>query len=75
MARAEDCERLVADAVAAYSGVDILVNNAGTAQVGAFESVTYETWQADLDLKLFAAVRYCRLVISLDTCSRRRPDR
>ena len=61
--RAADCERLVAEAVSAFGGVDILVNNAGTAQVGAFESVTDETWQADLDLKLFAAVRLCRLAI------------
>jgi NAD(P)-dependent dehydrogenase (short-subunit alcohol dehydrogenase family) len=30
----EDCERLVAEAVAAYGGVDVLVNNAGTAQSG-----------------------------------------
>ncbi|MEI7445206.1 MAG: SDR family oxidoreductase [Burkholderiales bacterium] len=63
VAAAADCERLVAETVAAFGGVDILVNNAGTAQVGAFESVTDETWQADLDLKLFAAIRLCRRVI------------
>ncbi len=60
VAHAADCERIVAEAVRAFGGVDILVNNAGTAQVGAFESVTDETWQADLDLKLFAAIRLIR---------------
>jgi NAD(P)-dependent dehydrogenase (short-subunit alcohol dehydrogenase family) len=57
---AADCERLVGEAVGAFGGVDILVNNAGTARVGAFESVADETWQADLDLKLFAAIRLIR---------------
>jgi 3-oxoacyl-[acyl-carrier protein] reductase len=57
---AADCERLVEEAVGAFGGVDILVNNAGTARVGAFESVTDEAWQADLDLKLFAAIRLIR---------------
>lgn len=41
--------------------VDILVNNAGTSQTGAFASITDEVWQADLDLKLFAAIRLARL--------------
>lgn len=63
VARSEDCERLVAETVSAFGGLDILVNNAGTSQVGAFESVTDATWQADLDLKLFAAIRLCRLAI------------
>ncbi len=43
--------------------VDILVNNAGTSQRGAFLNVSDELWQNDLDLKLFAAVRLCRLAI------------
>ena len=44
-----------------FSSVDILVNNAGQAQTGAFDEVTDEVWQADLDLKLFAAIRLARL--------------
>ena len=42
--------------------VDILVNNAGTARTMAFENITDEAWQEDLDLKLFAAIRFSRLV-------------
>ena len=46
----------------ALGRVDILVNNAGTSQTGAFTTITDEVWQADLDLKLFAAIRLARLV-------------
>jgi len=59
----EDCKRLVAEALKAFGRIDILVNNAGTSSTGEFESVTDETWQADLDLKLFAAIRLTRLAI------------
>ena len=41
--------------------VDILVNNAGKSEAHSFESVTDEVWQADFDLKLFAAIRLSRL--------------
>jgi 3-oxoacyl-[acyl-carrier protein] reductase len=61
VSRAADCERVVAETLAAFGGLDILVNNAGTAATGAFESVTDEAWQNDLDLKLFAAIRLIRL--------------
>ena len=51
------------EAIAADLGpVDILVNNAGTSRAMAFETVTDEMWQDDLDLKLFAAIRFSRLV-------------
>jgi len=42
--------------------VDILVNNAGTSRAMPFETVTDAIWQQDLDLKLFAAIRFARLV-------------
>ncbi|HVC54835.1 MAG TPA: SDR family oxidoreductase [Stellaceae bacterium] len=42
--------------------VDIFVNNAGQSTRGPSESLTDEQWQADFDLKLFAQVRFCRLV-------------
>ena len=51
-------EKIVAD----LGPVDILVNNAGTARTMAFENITDEAWQEDLDLKLFAAIRFSRLV-------------
>jgi len=60
---AADCERSVAEAEAALGGIDILVNNAGTSQRGPFLEVSDELWQDDLDLKLFASIRLCRLVI------------
>jgi NAD(P)-dependent dehydrogenase (short-subunit alcohol dehydrogenase family) len=41
--------------------VDVLVNNAGTSQTGVFEEISDEVWQADFDLKLFAAIRLARL--------------
>jgi 3-oxoacyl-[acyl-carrier protein] reductase len=41
--------------------VDILVNNAGQSAAQPFEQITDEAWQADLDLKLFAAIRLTRL--------------
>ncbi len=44
-----------------FGKVDILVNNAGTSVRGPFEEITDEMWQADLNLKLFGAIRMCRL--------------
>lgn len=65
VSKPEDLARLVGATVHAFGGVDILVNNAGTAATGRFESITDEAWQADLDLKLFAAIRLARLVVPL----------
>jgi NAD(P)-dependent dehydrogenase (short-subunit alcohol dehydrogenase family) len=61
-----DAEQLVAAhhrVVDQLGPVDILVNNAGTAAAGPFLSVSDADWQADLDLKLFAAIRLTRLVL------------
>jgi len=63
VSRAEDCARLVAETVKAFGRLDILVNNAGTSATGEFESVTDALWQADFELKLFAAIRLARLAI------------
>jgi NAD(P)-dependent dehydrogenase (short-subunit alcohol dehydrogenase family) len=63
VSKAEDCARLVAEAVKAFGRLDILVNNAGTSATGEFESVTDALWQADFELKLFAAIRLARLAI------------
>ena len=61
VSKAEDCARAFAEAEKALGGLDVLVNNAGTSKTGQFETITDEVWQADLDLKLFAAIRLCRL--------------
>jgi NAD(P)-dependent dehydrogenase (short-subunit alcohol dehydrogenase family) len=58
-----DCARLIQETLKAYGRIDILINNAGTSSTGEFESVTDQTWQADFDLKLFAAIRLSRLAI------------
>jgi 3-oxoacyl-[acyl-carrier protein] reductase len=60
---AQDIERLVQSAVERFGRLDILVNNAGTSAAAAFESVTDEAWQTDLDLKLFAAIRATRAAV------------
>ena len=52
-------ERVQAD----LGKIDILVNNAGTSKTGRFEMLTDEEWQEDLDLKLFAALRFARLAL------------
>lgn len=61
IATADGCEQAFEQARSALGSIDILINNAGVSQVGAFESITDEVWQADLDLKLFAAIRLARL--------------
>lgn len=61
--RREDIELLVASAVAQLGRLDILVNNAGTGRAAPFEHVDDETWHADLDLKLHAAIRASRAAL------------
>ena len=63
VSQAADCERLVAETIRTFGRLDILVNNAGTSATGDFESVTAEAWQADFNLKLFAAIRLARLAV------------
>ncbi len=60
--KAEDVQRAYDEAMAAFGKLDIAVNNAGTSATGPFEKLTDEIMQADLDLKLFAAIRFARLV-------------
>jgi NAD(P)-dependent dehydrogenase (short-subunit alcohol dehydrogenase family) len=59
---AEGCRHAAEAAAAALGPIDILVNNAGTSQRGPFMQVDDALWQADLDLKLFAAIRLTRAV-------------
>jgi NAD(P)-dependent dehydrogenase (short-subunit alcohol dehydrogenase family) len=63
--RAADIDALVAATVNRFGGVDILVNNAGASAAASLESVDDEAWQRDIDLKLMAAVRLCRLVVPI----------
>ena len=59
---AKEIARAYGEVMGKLGRVDILVNNAGISQTGAFTTITDEVWQADLDLKLFAAIRLARLV-------------
>lgn len=58
-----DVERVIQTAVDRFGRLDILVNNAGTSAAMPFENVTDEAWQADLELKLFAAIRATRAAV------------
>jgi 3-oxoacyl-[acyl-carrier protein] reductase len=59
---AGDVKRVYDEAMKAFGKIDIVVNNAGTSRAGPFENLTDEILQADLEQKLFAAVRMNRLV-------------
>ena len=63
IATAEGCRRAYDEATAALGPVDVVVNNAGASATGVFTTITDEAWQADLDLKLFAAIRLARLAM------------
>jgi NAD(P)-dependent dehydrogenase (short-subunit alcohol dehydrogenase family) len=58
-----DIERMVKTAEKELGPVDILINNAGSSQRGDFLTLTDEAWTSDIELKLFGAIRACRLVI------------
>ena len=62
VSRADEITRTHTLVQQALGRIDILVNNAGTSRTGPFEDITDAVWQADLDLKLFAAIRMTRLV-------------
>ena len=55
-------KRAYDEAMSQLGKIDIVVNNAGKAAGGAFEAISDEAWQSDLDLKLFAAIRLTRLI-------------
>ncbi len=56
-------ERFIAETVNRFGRLDILLNNAGREALGVFEATDDEAWQADIDLKLFAAIRCARAAI------------
>jgi len=62
VSKAADISKTYEKITADLGKIDVLFNNAGTSRAMAFETVTDEMWQEDLDLKLFAAIRFSRLV-------------
>ncbi len=63
ISKAADVERFIAGVIERFGRLDILVNNAGSSQRGAFLEVEDAAWTADLDLKIFGAIRCTRLAI------------
>src|ERR1700756_2966890 len=62
VSKAADIRRTYDQIMSEFGKVDIYVNNAGQSTRGPSEELTDEMWQADLDLKLFAQIRFCRLL-------------
>jgi len=63
VSKAGPIEAACAQANSAFGKVDIFVNNAGQSTRGPSETITDVQWQADLDLKLFAQIRFCRILM------------
>lgn len=61
--RSSDIQDVVDQTVGKFGGLDIVVNNAGQSAAGSFEEVSDEAWDADMDLKFYAAIRLSRAAI------------
>ena len=62
VSKAVDIRKTYDQIMSEFGKIDIYINNAGQSTRGPSEEITDEMWQADLDLKLFAQIRFCRLV-------------
>lgn len=62
VSKAADIRKAYDQVMSEFGKVDIFVNNAGQSTRGPSETITDEMWQADLDLKLFAQIRFSRLL-------------
>jgi NAD(P)-dependent dehydrogenase (short-subunit alcohol dehydrogenase family) len=62
VSKAADIRRAYDQIMSEFGKIDIYVNNAGQSIRGPSEQLTDEMWQSDLDLKLFAQIRFCRLI-------------
>jgi NAD(P)-dependent dehydrogenase (short-subunit alcohol dehydrogenase family) len=62
VAKAEDIQKTFDAVIRTFGKADILINNAGQSRAMPSEQITDEIWHDDLELKLFAAIRFARLV-------------
>jgi NAD(P)-dependent dehydrogenase (short-subunit alcohol dehydrogenase family) len=58
-----DLEAFAQAAVSRWGRLDGIVHNAGRASAGSIETIDDATWEADVQLKLMAAVRLTRLAL------------
>lgn len=59
----EQVRRFVEAMLHHFGTVHILVNNAGRAQPGRFDELTWQQWQDDLNVKLYAHIRCIKAVL------------
>jgi 3-oxoacyl-[acyl-carrier protein] reductase len=62
VSKADQIQSTFSQVVSTFGKVDILINNAGQSRAMPADQITDEIWHDDLELKLFAAIRLCRLV-------------
>lgn len=63
MSKSADIERFMKAVVERFGRIDILVNNAGTSARGNFLEIDDATWTADIELKVYGAIRCTRLAV------------
>jgi 3-oxoacyl-[acyl-carrier protein] reductase len=64
VARVEDCQAIVSQALEAFSALTILVNNAGVyGPMGRIEDNDWEEWARAVQINLFGTVLMCRAVL------------
>ncbi len=63
MSKPADIERFMKAVTDRFGRIDALVNNAGTSARGKFLEIEDKTWSADIELKVFGAIRCTRLAV------------
>jgi len=63
MSKKADIDRFIKAVIERFGRIDILVNNAGTSARGKFLEIEDDAWSADLELKVFGAIRCTRIAV------------
>jgi NAD(P)-dependent dehydrogenase (short-subunit alcohol dehydrogenase family) len=58
-----DCERFIAETIAAFGRIDVLVNNVGTASIMTLEAVQLAQWQHVIDTNLTSAMLMSKFAV------------